>query len=120
MALPTDRGELRRVTRRLLAIGQWIAQRETLPQTDPTSLHPRSVPNAIGWLTHKDFLPPIQPPIQPHRRFLSWLITPERLPAETPGREQLAGSILRWFFTSETLTITQSPNPTKEASSDEP
>ena len=120
MTSPTDRGGLRRVARRVLAIGQWIAQPEKLPQSDPETRPRRSALNDMGWLTGRDRLPTISQQGHPRGRFLPWLIAPERLPIEGPGNEPGARSLFRWLFTADQLTVPRISEPTKETSSDEP
>ena len=120
MTGPADHRKLQRVARRMLAIGQWIAQGEKLPQSDPEPLPRRSALNDIGWLTGRDRLPTISQPLQAQDRVLSWLIAPERLPIGGPGYEPGARSLFRWLFTADQLTVPRISEPTKETSSDEP
>ena len=116
----TDHGGFRRVARQMLAIGQWIAQGEMLPQSDPKPLRRRSVLNDTGWLAGRDRLPSISQQGHAQGRFLTWLIAPERLPIEGPGYEPGARSLFRWLFTADQLTVPRISEPTKETSSDEP
>jgi len=120
MTSPTDRGGLQRVARRVLAIGQWIVQPEKLPQSEPRPLSRRSTLIDMIRMTGRESLPFISQPVEEQGRFLSFLIASERLPIATFDHQPGAGSIFRWLFTAEQLTIAPIPEPTKEASSDEP
>ena len=120
MTPPNNLGGFRRITRRLWAIGTWIAEREDLSRTVPEPLPRRSALNDAGWLIDRDSLPFIPQRAEGHGRFFSWLIASERLPVATFDHEPGAGSLLRWFFTADQPAVTQKPEPTKEASSDEP
>jgi hypothetical protein len=120
MTSPTDRGGLRRVARRVLAIGQWVAEREKLPQSEPGLLPRRSTLNNMIRLTGHESLPFISQPVKEQGRFLSWLIGSEQLPIATFDHQPGAGSLFRWLLTAEQPTIAPIPEPTKEASSDEP
>jgi len=71
-------------------------------------------------MTGRESLPFISQPVEEQGRFLSFLIASERLPIATFDHQPGAGSIFRWLFTAEQLTIAPIPEPTKEASSDEP
>ena len=120
MTAPTDRGGLLRVARRVLAIGQWIAEREKLPQSEPGPVPRRSALNDMSRLTGRESLPFISHPVDAQGWFLSWLITSERLPVASLDHQPGAGSLFRWLLTAEQPTIAPIPEPTKEASSDEP
>ena len=120
MTAPIDRGGLRRFARRVLAIGRWVAEHEKLPQSEPRPLPRRSPLNDVIRLSGRESLPLISQPVEEQGRFLSFLIASERLPIANLDHQPGAGSLFRWLFTAEQLTIAPMPEPTKEASSDEP
>ena len=120
MTSPTDRGGLRLVARRVLAIGQWVAEREKLPQSESGPLPRRSTLNNMIRLTGRESLPFNSQPVEAQDRFLSWLSASERLPISNLDHQPGAGSLFRCLFTAEHPTIAPTPEPTKEASSDEP
>ena len=98
---PTDRGGLLRFTRRVLAIGQWVAEREKLPHGEPGPLPLRSALNDMSRLTGRESLPFISQPVEAQDRFLSWLIASERLPIATFDHQPGVGSLFRWLLKAE-------------------
>lgn len=119
MSRPTESNVLRRLVRRMMALGKWVAEPDRLPDLPPDSTHRPPSPSPSKWLIGREQLPPVVVPATTRGSFIAWLVFPESLPEIRGDREPIAGSLLHWICTGEQLTTTDRSKPTKEASNHE-